>query len=215
MKKSNLSKTLGITGLAMLPLASFVHAEVASVSVGFTTLPEITIAEQQQMSFGSVLSLTPADDCTMTVNSTNKVAASLDKSSLAGTGSPGALTGDCVTTTDGTPGVYYITAIQGSNVQVTLTGSTNTDISFAPAGYVVDFDNDSNAGDTDSDDEAKTIDDDVNNDVAVYAPTTGEFSATVSPGVIGLVLGGEIVNQQALLADTPVTATFDVEVIYN
>jgi hypothetical protein len=211
MKSTKLLK-VGLP-FALLPLAVAVQAKIEPVDISFTTLPEITITQDRAMDFGSVLSLTPSDNCVMTVNAANNVGAALDKSSLAQAGTPGTLTGDCVTTTPGTPGIYFINTIQGSEVEVTLTGSTNADISFAPAGYVVDFDSNDDGGDSTADDVATVIG--TGTAVDVYAPTTGEFSATVSPGTIGLVLGGEIINQRALLAEAAVTADFTVDVIYK
>lgn len=212
MKKINYAKTL--LPVALLPLASAVQAKVQSVGIEFTTLPEITIVESRALSYGNVLALSAAAACAMTVDSGNTVGPALDKSSIAAAGTPGALgTGCGASGTPGTPGIYLITGIQGSELTVEINGSTNADLAFVPSGYVVDFDTDANGGDATGDDAATNITN--GTPVDVYAPTTGEFSGTVQPGVVGLVVGGTVTNQRALLADTTVTADFTVDVIYK
>lgn len=206
MKLLNTSKKL--LPLLLLPLASTVDAKIQPLDVSFTVLPEITVTEVRAMNFGSVLKLAAAATCTLTANVTNMEGPSLTKSDVAAAGTPGLLAGTCAGGDAGTVGVYEITAIQGSDVNITVTGETNADISFAPAGYAVDF-----GGTLGGGDDTPTLVPN-NTSTAITVPATAEFNANVNPGVLRLVLGGTITNQRTLVADTAVSAGLTVDVVY-
>jgi hypothetical protein len=205
MKNSKIAKKL--LPLLVLPFASSTMAATESFNVGFTTLPEITVTEIQAMAFGSVLKLSAASACTLTANGTNTVTPAESKSIEAQAGTPGLLADDCAGGAAGTVGIYEITALQGSDVNITVTGETNANIQFEPIGYAMDFDGTTGA-------DAVTVVSEAGGTVPITAPATAEFNATVSPGVLRLIMGGTITNQTTLLADTAVTANVTVDVVY-
>jgi hypothetical protein len=203
MKTFKMSKKL--LPILLLPLANVVIAKTEPFSVGFTTLPEIGINLVTAMDFGAVLKLGSTATCQMLANATNTLGtASVEKAGTSAlNGLAASLAGTCAGGDAGTLGVYEVTGLAGNAVTIILTGETNTDIQFEPAGYTWNF----NGG------AYLTLDDSVTG-VGMQLAAGSDGTANVTPGLSRLILGGTITNQRALTAGETVSANFDISVNY-
>jgi hypothetical protein len=204
MKNFKMSKKL--LPLMLLPLADFASAASEPFSVGFTTLPEISITPITNMAFGPVLKLGSTDICEMLADAANNLGStSIEKSAGSGTpgGNPGQMAQTCAGQADGVLGVYEVTGLSGTTVTIILAGETNADIQFEPAGYTWDFLSDA----------YKDLDD-TNAGVTSQLADGADANADITPGIARLILGGSITNQRALTAGDSVSASFDISVNY-
>lgn len=201
---NNFKMSKKLLPLMLLPFANIASATTEQFTVGFTTLPAITIGPITAMDFGQVLKLPNGSVCTMAADEVNTLGtASVEKSGTpAANGNPGQMSGSCTGGADGTLGVYEVAGLAGTDVTLTLLGETNADIQFEPIGYTWDF----NAG-------AYVKLDETGSDTYQIADG-GDGTATVTPGVSRVILGGTITNQRVLLAGDNVTADFTIDVNY-
>jgi hypothetical protein len=201
---NNFKMSKKLLPLMLLPFANMASATTEQFTVGFTTLPAITIGPVTAMAFGQVLKLPNGSVCTMLAGGTHFLGtASVEKSGTpAAGGTPGAMAGSCAGGDDGTLGVYEVAGLAGTDVTLTLLGETNVDIQFEPVGYTWDFNNNA------------YIDLDNTGSDTYQIADGSDGTATVTPGVSRIILGGTITNQRVLLAGDNVTANFTIDVNY-
>jgi len=213
MKQLNTFKIA--TPLLLVAAMSPAMATDVTVPLNFTTLPVITIVETRPLDFGSVLSLTAADTCTMStsagtlltsaqegVNSQNT--ATFTTTTLA-QNSVGQLAGDCAGGADGNVGIYTINSFQDADITVSVTAGTTTDIAFAPVGYVTNLDE---AGGV----FARTP---VSVGVAAAVNASTALTAFSVAGTNRAIIGGTITNQVPLTAGAPYATDFNLNVVYQ
>lgn len=219
----------------LLPLAvatamssTSLMAATANYSVGFTTVPDITITQVQAMSFGSFLGLTNGATCTMTVTDSGTAATypgdSVLRVARAVPAGPGAdvakLTscGSAPATATGTVGIYEIQGIAGGSVVVTVGNVTGgTDFNYTAGGCVATFDG---AGDGDSclaltggtPTGAGLV------KLASAADTVGNTgganSGNPTPGAARIAVGGTITATATHTAGQTLTQSFAITVTY-
>jgi hypothetical protein len=215
MKLNKLFKLTSVS--AVLAVSTTALATDVTVPLSFKTLPVITVTEVKAMDFGAVLTLAQADTCTMSTTAGGKVTLSDEGQDLAtittgGTGlaAPlgGQLSNDCAGAPDGQPGIYQISSFEGADITVNLATGTATDISLNPAGYVVDLNDDLQTNSTAS---RETLA--IGTDAAVRA--SGALTAYSQKGINRVVIGGTIINQNALTADTAYNTDFTINVTYQ
>jgi hypothetical protein len=190
-------------------------ADTGTYTFSFTTVPALTVAETQAIDFGQALALSNGSACTMLMDETSHFpASSVDyfSASNIANGTPGQFAAStCATSaagTSGTYGIYTITGLLNSEIQVTVTGDAEVaanGIDFDADGYVVDY---NNGG-------ANTREA-VNDGVAATLHLAGGADSTyTTPGTTHLLLGGTINNLRDLTLGEPLTAGFVVDVTYN
>lgn len=209
----NLSKKLLVTALAGVAFAS-TAAQTINPTVGFTTLPDITLNEIQAINFGNVLKLSQNATCTMALgtdasgtddhvfDAATIRAAAADVPAPSNAVTPGTYTDDCATgaTGTGTPGLYEIVAEAGTDVTVILTGIDSTELGYAAAGYGISAGGgelpitDGGAGQT------------------FTTPTSA--TATSTAGVLRVAVGGTLTNLVKLDPDTSYSASLQIDVNY-
>ncbi len=191
------------------------NAATGSFSVGFTTVPDITILEVQPLTFGTTMFITNGGSCTMDASS--PLAATMQ--SDATTALTGANFGDvagsgCVTTAAGASGnqggYYRLTGLSGSDVKITINPATNADFAFTPdSGCINDHDGASAAADSDT----------------CLAFASGvQLTATLANATetglnqvdtqLMIAVGGTITINQALTSATVYSQTFDIIATY-
>jgi len=149
-------------------------------------------------------------DVTMNLGSGNDNAAGADIGLMSG--------GTCLTTaTGGVMGIYEIDGASGASVKVTIVSGSNADLLIVPAGCIGDY-----VAGADGD-ACDAIAGGASGGVAGTQVTVRLAGAT-DTGTLGegvpvagktrIVLGGVTTSQQALLAGTPYTVDFDINVIY-
>lgn len=219
MKANKMSKSIIAAGvLGALTSVSSLAADT-TMTFAFTTVPDVSIAEFQAMSFGNDFTLSSGDACTLLVNvAGTEQPASIDaRLGLAATVAAGtsfeAKTGNCDTVNPGTAGIYTITGAAGVEVNITVNAipAGGVDFSYIPTGCVVDYDG-SASGDT----------------CAAFTPAGNNLTASVDlasaadtgatgspiPGQAYIFLGGTITAETALLAGSSLSESFTIDVIY-
>lgn len=206
-----------IAGLFAGVAFSSVADTTITPTVGFTTLPDITLSEIDAINFGTVLKLSANATCTFLMDGTTHGvaaatirAATADMTNAAGIGLPGTLTGDCATgVTFDAPtiaskgiqyGLYEIVAEAGTDVTVVLTGINSTELAFEPSGYGIA------AGGSEV-----VLDDSLGGN-AITTPSAA--TATSTAGVVRIALGGTITNNVKLDPDQSYTAGLQIDVNY-
>ena len=216
MKNLNLFKKVAI--VAALSVTAQSQATDVNVPLAFKTLPVIKIETKKELNFGSVLTLAQADECTMSTSSGGSLTASDEGQDLAtitggggsnvGAPSGGALTDDCAGAPDGQPGVYEIESFEGADIVVDLNPGTATDILLEPAGYVVNMKDDLTTANTSTRDPLT-----VSTDATVRA--SGTLTAFSPKGTNRVIIGGKIINQNALSPDGEYETDFTIDVTYQ
>jgi hypothetical protein len=208
----NLNNMKKITSLLLLSATGGVMATDITVPLNFTTLPEISVAEEQQLQFGDVLSLTQSNTCTMSTSAGTALTAGEEGADLTdtgvyaisgGAGTAGQLSGDCIGD-DGQVGLYEITSFADADITVSVTEGSTGDIAFTPIGYVLDHDE---AGTPTRETLNTTTDADVN--------STAALSAHANAGTTRAVIGGTITNQVRLTAGDQYSSIFEIDIVYQ
>lgn len=199
--------------LLLLAAMSPAMATDVNVPLNFTTLPVITIAEIRPLDFGPVLSLTLADTCTMSTSAGTPITPSDEGSDFTSNvtfATPGAATsvgefsGDCTGASDGLPGIYEITSFADSDITVSVTAGTATDISFEPEGYVTNL---LEAG------TPTRVAISIGNDADVNA--SAAITAFAQAGTNRAIIGGTITNFAPLVAGDAYATDFNLNVVYQ
>ncbi|AGH45407.1 hypothetical protein [Paraglaciecola psychrophila] len=207
------------TPLFLLTAMNSAIATDVLVPINFTTLPVISIVPIQALDFGSVLSLSLADECIMDatdggsgttltaaqegVDATNTT---IFNSTAGAANDVGALTGDCLGGADGQVGIYEITSFADANIVVSVTAGVDTDISFAPTGYVTDQLDETTSGVF----SRNTLE--IGTDATVNASAT--LTAFGQAGTSRAIVGGKITNFAPLTAGAPYATDFNLNVVY-
>lgn len=207
----NLNKLVKSAPLLLLPVAGSALATDLNVPLKFTTLPVITIVEKQALAFGDVLSLTQADTCTMSTSAGTalnavKEGADLNTANYGNVAatSVGQLSGDCAGAPDGSPGIYEITSFSDADITVSVSAGTDTDISFAAAGYVTNLLEGGTAT-------RETL----NTSTPANVNASQALSAYAAAGTNRAIVGGTITNLTALTAGGAYATDFNLNVVYQ
>jgi len=196
--------------VALLASATGAVADTGTYTFSFTTVPALTVTEQQAIDFGQALALSDAATCVMQVSASQTVAPSEDKANgVAQVGQAGTFqTGTCASSVDGTTGQYgryLVTGLLNSSVDVTVTGDTagaGEAIEFDAQGYVVEY---------------NTIARDALADgVLTNVQLAGGADSTfTTPGTTYIILGGTVTNKRDLTLGEVVSAGYTIDVTYN
>ncbi|MCJ8294163.1 MAG: hypothetical protein MJK15_07115 [Colwellia sp.] len=194
MKKNTIVRALAGTLLAATALNG--SAAVFQGDVGFVTVQDLVILQNQALTFGQNIIGTAGTTCLSTPNSGTVTGAQLTGSAaplIAQLPAPVNSGTGCIASTNALSGVFQITTSAGTQAtKITIASITGgTDFDFSPVGYVMD-----SAGLA----AAETI---------FFPDTVLTFVPTL--GLIGVVVGGTItIGGTDLTANTPYSAQFDV-----
>jgi len=212
MKKiafKSLAKPLLLNAVILATMGS-ANAVTGTFAVAFTTIADISIVQDQPLSFGQNIFITNGGVCTL--NTATPLAATMQSDDSALTGANyGDISGSgCVTTAagvNGNQGGYYrVTGLSGIDVKVTVNPASNADFGFVPAGCVNNHDGTA-GGDTDSCDTfASGV------QLTATLATAGDTEGVDTQLMIAV--GGTITINQALTAGTPYTQDFTIDVTY-
>jgi len=203
MKKNMITRALAGTVLVTASLST--SAVVAPFNVGFVTIQDLEITQNNALSFGQNVIGTAASTCTMDVNvlaannGNNGTIPNADiEDAITGTGCLAVATA----AGNNLAGVYTIKGQTDQAVTVTLGSvAAGGDFSFSPKGFMV------------RDDSAVTF----------AASTTTLFADTPTSGTLGdsvafqmgVVVGGTItIGGTDLVANTPYTANYNITATY-
>lgn len=226
MKKMN--KLLKLSPMLLLPFANVSNATDIPVEIKFSTLPEITINEDQEINFGNILTLANSDTCEMlvgvatnTLSNTDEMTVAADLVASSATnkapadGNAGTLntSSSCkspATSGVAVPGIYTITSFAGADLSITVAdgSSTGGEIDFTPKGYAVTYGSDSTA-------DTGRVELDNSAPISVSAPFAGDSNIVVTQGITKVALGGTITNKQKLTPGSTLDLTFEMNVVYN
>jgi len=198
-------------------------ADSTNYSVAFTTVPDITITQNQAMDFGVGLQLTAGINCTLSLTDQGTPATYPGDTAMKMAGSAadteGANVGDLAGTgcdtvaKGGTYGLYEISGVNGGTVKVTVNpNTTGTDFTFVPTGCVAIYDGAGN-GDTCT---AFTSGVALNTvRIADLADTVGNTGGGIpAPGKTLIAVGGTITTASTHSAGQSLNETFDIVVTY-
>lgn len=198
MKKNVLYKSLA--GTAMLAAAMTANAKVETFSVGFVTIQDLTITQDQGLSFAQKIVGKAGTSCTMTFaenatsSVTTKAAAANFNDAIAGNG----CIDDTTAASNGYMGVYTIAGQVSQTVSVTVASITETDFTFSPSAQLITDGADINAA---------------GSYVTVFADSP-QTDATGTTGNLVLLVGGTLNVVNDLTANTPYSGSFDITAVY-
>lgn len=141
MKKSNLYKALAAS--ALLSTAMVANAKTETYSVGFVTIQDLTITQDQALSFGQNIIGKAGTTCTLTfaenvtTTTTTKAAPSNFNDGLSGNGCLEVAGGATPTTTSNLAGVYTVSGAAGQTVNLTVASITGSDFNFTPSAKAI------------------------------------------------------------------------------
>jgi len=214
MKKiafKSLTKPLLLSAVILASMNS-ANAQIEPFAVSFNTIADISIVQDQPLSFGPNIFITNGGVCTL--NAATPLAATMqsDESTLTGANYGDIAGSGCVTTlagVNGNQGGYYrVTGVSGISVKVTVNPASNADFAFVPAGCVIDHDGTAAA----------------NSDNCLPFASGTQLTSTLANATEGggsgvdqqlmIAVGGTITINQALTSGTPYTQDFTIEVTY-
>lgn len=198
MKKTNLYKALAAS--AILSTAMVANAKTETYSVGFVTIQDLTITQQQGLSFGQNIIGKAGTTCTLAFaeNATSSVTtlaapANFDDN-MSGAG--------CLTVAAGVNnlvGIYTIGGSANQTVNITVASITGTDFNFTPSASSI------------------TQGDDINvagSFTSVFADSP-QADGLGASGNVALIIGGTLtVGAADLTANTPYSGTFNITATY-
>jgi len=195
-------------------LANMTNANAATepFSVSFTTIADVSITQEQPLSFGQNIFITSGGSCTL--DASNPLASTMqsDLASLVGTDFGKLTGGGCVPTAagaNGNQGGYYkISGVSGIDVKITINPVLSADFDFIPSGCVIDHDGTAAA----------------NSDACTVFTSGTQLTSTLANATEGggsgvdaqlmIAVGGSITLNQDLTAGTPYTQNFTIDVTY-
>lgn len=202
MKLKLIKTSLIAASLAAVPLAS---AKVETFSLGFVTIQDISITQQQALTFGQNIVGSAATTCTLHIAVTGTgtgLAASADvDDGLVGSGCLTLGGGASPTTVNNLAGIYHISGEADQTVEITVGAVSTSNFSFTPSGKLV------TQGD------ALNI---AGNQVNVLGTsTTNDVLGSAGNSGLSLVLGGTLtVGGTDLTSNTPYSSTFNITATY-
>ena len=198
MKKTNLYKALAAS--AILSTAMVANAKTETYSVGFVTIQDLTITQQQGLSFGQNIIGKAGTTCTLafatnTTSSVTTLAAPANfNDNTTGAG--------CINVTaavNNLVGIYTISGSADQNVNITVASITGTDFTFTPSASAITQGDDINVG---------------GSFTSVFADSP-QADGLGSSGAVALIVGGTLtVGGSDLTANTPYSGTFDITATY-
>ncbi len=223
MQLFKISKSLVSCALVSSVISVNTLAADADFDVGFTTVPEITLTQSQQLDFGVGLGLASGVTCIMALTEDTTpasypgdvalktaravpLAAGANVGDISGTGCANLAGG-------GTYGLYEITGVAGGSVKVTVNNNTTgTDFTFAAAGCVANY---VALGNGDSCD-AFTPGSPLTVRVADASDTVGNAggSGIPAPGKTLIAVGGTILTTSVHTAGQDLSEDFIIDVTY-
>jgi len=225
MQPAKLSRILVPCVIAMSLASTTATAETGNYVAGFTTVPEITVEQDQAMNFGTGMLGGTALTCIMAVGGANATAglgtdyagSTAMKLRQAGVvaegGTYGATSGTgCTGTANavGIPGIYRITGVAAGEVNVAPQQIVGTNFQFDPLGCVGNYDSATNGDTCDVVDGTGSVA--VN--IADSDDTIGGAGGLPTAGVTLLVLGGTITQIATFETATTYTEEFVINVTY-
>ena len=202
MKKTQLAKVVLSSALAVASISAI--AVTTPFTVAFTTVQDLQINENNPLTYG-VANVFGKATTTCTLTTAVAAASSANTGVIANADIEDSLSsgdGGCIAIATGTgnnlSGVYEITGIAGQTANITVTSiSSGGDFDFAPSGFMVPNDS--------------TVD--FSAPVAIIADNA--VSLTIGDaGSVVVVVGGVITINNALTANTPYSASFDITATY-
>jgi hypothetical protein len=225
MQPAKLSKILMPCALAMSIASTTAIADTGNYAAGFTTVPEITVTQDQAMNFGTGMLGGTGLTCIMEVGTASTTAAvgtayagsvimKLRQASTLAQGTDyGDITGTgCSGTANatGTPGIYRITGVPAGEVNVAPQQIVGTSFQFDPVGCVGNYDSGTDGDSCDLVDGTGSVP--VN--IADSDDTIGGTGGLPTSGVTLLALGGTITQIDTFLTATTYTESFTINVTY-
>jgi hypothetical protein len=206
----NKTKIALVIGAMYLGVNNASYAATESFSITAETVADVTLLEVTEIDFGTNI-FTTTGVCIMDADSPTSDLLQINATGAIAETNYGALTGGGCINGVATPGLYKITGAAGQNVNITLSGVTETDYTFEPDGSVGSYQG------TNADDAIGTLSfsgvnsfplaggDDENNGITVTTAAAGELVFT---------LGGTLTVLAPIAANTSFTNTFAVNVVY-
>jgi hypothetical protein len=187
------------------------YAATKSFVITAETLADVELLETTELDFGTNI-FTTAGICNMDADAPSSDLLLMNAANSIAESDYGALTGGGCINGTAIPGVYKISGAVGADVNITLSGITETEYTFEPDGAVADFSK-STADDTIgalafsgvNTFSTAGADDDTNPGLAATLATPGDLIFT---------LGGTLTVLTTLTASTEYTNTFSVNVVY-
>jgi hypothetical protein len=187
-------------------------AKLESFPVTVTALPDVTLVEESQISFGTnmfidangtcVMDADVPGDVLMQLQRATAVTQATDYASISGSG--------CVDGGAGTTaGLYTVQGLQGQTVNISIGGITSADFNFSPAGCIGTYEG-AASGDT-----CPTYSGPQTAVAKPLANTTEDSDANVTGGELRFSVGGTItIGTSDLNAGDPYDGDFTVTVVY-
>lgn len=198
-------------------------ADSTDYSVGFSTVPDITILPVQALDFGTGLSLASGVNCTLALTDQGTPATYPGDTAMKMAGTAADTVGanvnnlsgtGCSTSAGGgTYGLYQISGVNGGTVKLTVKpNTTGTDFTFIPTGCVAIYDGNGN-GDVctafTSNIALTTV------RIADAGDTVGNTGGGIpAPGKTLVAVGGTILTTSTHTAGQDLTESFDIVVTY-
>jgi len=201
MLKNKVYKSLAST--ALLAATMTANAKVESFNVGFVTIQDLSITQQQGLSFGQNVIGKAGTSCTiytaLTGTGTALVVAADVDDGIEGTGCLTQGGGSTPTAVSTFAGLYHITGAASQSVNVTVASTSTADFDFSPSGKLVTQGTAFTAGST---------------SLFADSPASATLGTTGNAG-LSLILGGSLtVGAADLSANTPYSGSFDITAVY-
>jgi len=224
MQPNKLSKLLLPCAIAASLISANVLANSTTYTVGFTTVPDISITSVTPMDFGAGLGLGATASCALNFSNTTgdtdypgDVILNLATSAGAAGSTAGELTGtgcEASAGLTGTFGVYEVSGVAGGTVNVTINDITaGVDFNYASAGCIGTYDN---GADGDSCTSIAASGSPQSVILATSGDTVGNSvgSGIPAPGVTRILLAGAITATQTHTAGQALSENFTIDVTY-
>lgn len=208
LNKTKLALTMGVI---FLSAASSTYAASLSPTVDITTRDDVTLAEDQALSYGASIFTGTGGVCTIDADTPGE-ALGQGNFAVVGAANFGELSGTgCANGTVASAGIYRVIGTAASTVTVTVTpANVSTDFSYsADNGCVVNYDGIATATDACVALTNATP-------IPVRLADGTDNGATSVSGETVITIGGTItvINPAGLTASTPYNDTFNLNVVY-
>jgi hypothetical protein len=219
MKNINFKKSVMVCALSLGSISA-ANAATGTFDVGFRTITDVTITENQAISFGATLFSASGGVCDMLAS-----AGTVDDTDLnivrdvpitGGASTAGAVSGaGCIDTAVGASGnqlgIYTVAGIAGAAVKVTINEVLGAEFNYSPnQGCIGTYDG-ADDGDTCTSFFPGTT---VNSSLLDIGNDTDPADGAASDGSLKIVLGGTVTLTADLASDTNYTQQFTIDATY-